>query len=103
MIKIEHLQYRTILETDFFSRIKEKMRFAFSQKFSNIFSPKLEKPGIHSLPTGRIMEIYVARNERKLHVNFGHNGRKSCLHISEAERGTLSWPPDGVATVYNID
>ena len=74
------------------------MRYAFSQKFSNIFSTKLEKPGIHSLPTGRILGIYFARNERKSHVNFCHNGRKSCLHISEAERGILSCPPDRVAT-----
>ena len=44
---------------------------------------------MHSLPTGRILKIYFAPNERKSHVNFCQNGRKSCLHIYEAGGDTI--------------
>ena len=64
MVKIKHFQYWTILETDFLSNEGE------NNLRRKKFSPKLEKPGMHSLRTGRILEIYFARNERKSHVNF---------------------------------
>ena len=98
MVKIKHFQYRTILETDFLSNEGEnEVRFLWEER---IFSPKLEKSGIHSVPTRRLLEIYFARNERKSHVNFCQNEGKSCLHIYEA--GGRYHPPPGRAATNKM-
>ena len=47
---------------------------------------------MHSLTTATILERDFARNERKPHVNFCQNGKKSCLHIYEGGKGTLPYP-----------
>ena len=91
MVKIKHFQHRIILETDFLSNEGEnEVRFLSEERNFQAYS----------LPIGRILEIYFARNERKSHANFCQNGRKSCLHIYEAGQEYPPLPPGRAATEY---
>ena len=71
-----------------FYKIQKKLEHVFSRKrnSSDIFSLKQEEIEIHSPSTGRVLETYCDRNERKFHEHFCQSERKkSYSHIFKAE------------------